>query len=636
MTKYLILFFIACAVSVGITPLVKWIALKFGAIDLPGERKIHTKPMPRLGGLAIYSSFFLVVFVALFFYPSLFPPDFQNYVRLGWIFLATTIVVGIGVIDDFRSLPPGIKFFFQIAAAVIIAVTCFRIESLFGFFELGVLAIPFTVLWIVAITNAVNLIDGLDGLAAGTALVVCITLACISLVSHSLGTALVLAILAGAILGFLKYNFHPASIFLGDSGAYFLGFILSILSLMSNQRQAATIGILAPLIALGLPIMDTCLAMLRRLLQSLHIIEIDQDNNIVKILFTDRWSMFTADRAHIHHKLLQMGLNQKRAVTVLYAISAIFGMIALTVVYIGDKNYALFITLLGGIIYIAVKRLGYQEIRILSNGTLLPLIYSRTLNKKIMRIFMDAGLIALSYYLALILRFEQSLTGNLSLHYWSALPLILVVKLAIFYTCSLYQGIWLYTGVNELIKILRAVILGGVVSAFLMRIIPFCGIVSYTVLIIDFNLLILFVVGARMSFRILDYMHVVNKEAGKKVLIYGAGKRGTFALREILSNPRLGMNPVGFIDDSIRFEKKQILGLPVFGNLNVLEPVIQERQVAEVIICREGLEKDKIEQLKEICNRCGILLSQYQTTFESVDDVIPDPAGNSDGPVLME
>jgi UDP-GlcNAc:undecaprenyl-phosphate GlcNAc-1-phosphate transferase len=636
MIKYLALFIIACAVSVSLTPLVRWVALRFGAIDLPGGRKIHKEPIPRLGGLAIFIAFYLVIFISLQFAPNIFPPNFLNGAHLGWLFLASTIVVGVGVVDDFRTVSPGIKLLFQIVASIIIATACFRIEVIFGSLHLGILSIPVTVLWIVAVTNAVNLIDGLDGLAAGTSLVVCISLSGIALLSHNENTALALTVLAGSILGFLKYNFNPASIFLGDSGAYFLGFILSILSLMSHQTKAATIGILAPIVALGLPIMDTVLAMFRRLLKSLHIIEIDEDNNRVKVIFANRWSVFAADRAHIHHKLLQKGWTQKKVVTLLYAISASFGVIALISVYFDNLNYALFITLIGGMIYIAVRKLGYQEIRILSNGTFLPLIYTRTMNKKALRAFMDAALIAAAYYLAMVLRFEGLLADNVSLYYWLTLPLVLIVKLTILYIFSRYRLVWLYTGVSELLSLVKAVALGCAASALLLWVIPKYGIISYSVLIIDFNLLLLFVAGTRMSFRILDHLHTSNKPEGKKVLIYGAGKRGLFALKEILNNPRLEIDPIGFIDDSVRFEGRQIHGLPVFGSMNSLEGIIKDRQVSEVIICREALAIQKLDQLKEICRRCQISLSMYHTTFELVDDAIMQHAEKDREAVLVD
>ena len=190
---------------------------------------------------------------------------------------------------------PALNSYFRSLLDLVIALTCCKIEvisSPFGSIHLGIWSIAATVLWIVAITNAINLLDGLDGLAAGTSFIICLAIFGVSLLNQNIGIALCSIILAGGIVGFLRYNFDPASIFLGDSGAYFLGFILAVLPLMGGLKSPTTIVILIPILALGLPIMDTALSMLRRLLKSLHIVDVDRDKNVVKFFFIDGWSMF--------------------------------------------------------------------------------------------------------------------------------------------------------------------------------------------------------------------------------------------------------------------------------------------------------------------------------------------------------
>src|SRR4030042_4970277 len=232
MFKYLILFLLAAGFSFFLTPMVKSFARRMGARDLPGERNVHSQPTPRLGGLSIFVAFILVLFITSqisFFY---FPFNFLKEIKFVWLFIASAIVLALGAVDDFRRMPPSVKFFFQIIAGLMVALTYYKIDVIslpFGTLKLGIWSIPVTVLWVVAITNAINLLDGLDGLAAGTCFIVCLAMFGISLLNQNIGIALCSAILAGSILGFLKYNFYPASIFLGDSGAYFLGFILSVL-----------------------------------------------------------------------------------------------------------------------------------------------------------------------------------------------------------------------------------------------------------------------------------------------------------------------------------------------------------------------------------------------------------------------
>ena len=264
----------ALLTTILLTPLVRQSAVRLGAFDFPSERKVHHQPTPRLGGFSLFIAFNLVLIISCRFDFFYFPPHFLQNINYLWLFLAGAIVFGMGAVDDFRSLSPSHKLFFQIIAALIISFTAFKIERIafpFGTLELAIYSIPVTVLWVVAITNSLNLLDGLDGLAAGTAFIVSLSIFCIALINESIGSALLSVILAGTTLGFLKYNFHPAKIFLGNSGSYYLGFMLSILSLHSNSKDTTTVIILIPILLLGLPIMDTILSMLRRLLKSLHL-----------------------------------------------------------------------------------------------------------------------------------------------------------------------------------------------------------------------------------------------------------------------------------------------------------------------------------------------------------------------------
>jgi len=241
--------------------------------------------------------------------------------------------------------------------------------------------------------------------------IVCAAVFGISLLQQNTGISLFSAILAGSVLGFLKFNFHPASIFLGDSGAYFLGFILSILSFQGSLKGTTTLAILIPILALGLPIMDTLLAMFRRLLKSFHILDVDQEKNVIRFFYLDGWSIFRADREHIHHRLLQMGFTKRKAVMVLYGVSLVLGGLALSSVYFKNINYALLLTAIGVASYIGISRLGYSEIQILSNGALLPLFNAPIINRRFLKVFVDMGIVSFSYYFAFWLRFEGDFTG---------------------------------------------------------------------------------------------------------------------------------------------------------------------------------------------------------------------------------
>ncbi len=311
---------VAMVVSFVSTPVVKTFAQKVGAIDVPKDnRRMHTVPIPRLGGLAIFLGFLLAVlmFVKM-------TPQFK-----GMLFGAIIIVI-LGVIDDIMPLPALLKFVVQIIASlvavwggnIITVISNPNIFSVRPYIELGFLSIPITVLWIVAITNSVNLIDGLDGLAVGVSTISSLTILVIALVVSEGETALLMAALAGGCIGFMPYNMNPAKIFMGDTGATFLGFVLAVVSIQGLFKFYAIISFAVPFLILGLPIFDTAFAFLRRLAKG--------------------QSPMSPDRSHVHHRLIDMGFNQKQTVAILYVISAILGLSAVVLTTSGAGKAILF------------------------------------------------------------------------------------------------------------------------------------------------------------------------------------------------------------------------------------------------------------------------------------------------------
>ena len=301
---------VALLLCFAATPPVKWFAEKVGAIDVPkDERRVHAVPIPRLGGLAIFIGF--VISVVIF-------AD-VNYGTRG-ILLGSVIIVIVGVMDDIVPLKPWHKFLAQIAAALVavfhgVVIDLVSNPNIFAespYLSLGYLAIPLTVIWIVGITNAVNLIDGLDGLAVGVSTIASLTMLAVALfVSADLNVAIILAALAGACIGFLPYNLNPAKIFMGDTGALLLGFLLSTLSIEGLFKFYAIISFAVPFMALALPIFDTTFAILRRIARG--------------------QSPLCPDRGHLHHRLLDLGFSQKQAVFIIYLVSGALGMLAVVI-----------------------------------------------------------------------------------------------------------------------------------------------------------------------------------------------------------------------------------------------------------------------------------------------------------------
>ncbi len=293
---------IACLITFIMTPLVIRIAHRFGAVDVPkDDRRMHKKPMPLWGGIAIFTGFFVSMFL------------FSNIAtgKLIGLFIASVVVLITGMIDDVKPLGAKGKLLMQIVAAIILVKSGFEINYFTNFFGgseviyLQSFALPISVIWIVGVTNTVNLIDGLDGLAAGISAIAAVTLSYIAILNLRYDAAMIMLILAGSSIGFLPYNFNPAKIFMGDAGALFLGLVLAAISVDGALKGATALTVVVPILALGVPIFDTAFAILRRLINKRPIME--------------------ADKGHLHHRLMGMGLGQKKTVLSMYLISALMG-----------------------------------------------------------------------------------------------------------------------------------------------------------------------------------------------------------------------------------------------------------------------------------------------------------------------
>ena len=305
---------VAALVSFASTPLVKALAYKVGAIDVPKDnRRMHKEPIPRLGGLAIFLAFLLSVLVFA---------DIDR--QMQGILLGAIMIVVLGVMDDIMALKALPKLLVQIAAAgvavyrgcVIQFVSNPNVFSHATYLNLGWLSVPVTIIWIVAITNAVNFIDGLDGLAVGVSAISCLSLIVIALLVAEVNIAIILCALLGACIGFIPYNMNPAKIFMGDTGSTFLGFIMATLSVSGLFKMYAIISFAVPFLILGVPIFDICFAFLRR---------IAKGQNPMK-----------ADRGHVHHRLIDMGFSQKQAVAICYMLTALLGLAAVLLTSSGE------------------------------------------------------------------------------------------------------------------------------------------------------------------------------------------------------------------------------------------------------------------------------------------------------------
>jgi len=313
MLIYLLTFSLAFLVTILATPVVKALASRIRAVDIPNDRKVHILPVPRLGGVAIYLGFMSAVLVAMLVAGAR-GVDLNSRMILG-IMLGSTLLLLVGMRDDIKNLKATTKLAWQVAATLLVIL--FGVEISFitnpfnGIWPIGLFAVPLTLLWVVGITNAINLIDGLDGLAAGVTGISALALFFVALRTHQIGAAILMIALVGAALGFLRYNFFPASVFLGDSGSMLLGFVLATSSIIGVLKTTLVMALVVPVLILGVPIFDTLFAIGRRLKAGKH--------------------PFEADDRHIHHMLLRAGFNKREAVLAIYIVCFLLSFIAVVV-----------------------------------------------------------------------------------------------------------------------------------------------------------------------------------------------------------------------------------------------------------------------------------------------------------------
>ncbi len=335
MALYLVAFVMAFLIAFFTTPLAKKIAFKVGAIAKPRKRDMHKKPIPRMGGIAIFLGFMITYFIVMKYMPII-----DTKQNIG-IILGAFIIFFLGFFDDIYELNAKLKFLLQIAAASIVALCGIRINFISvpfigdSFFSTTVFSIPATVIWIVGITNAVNLIDGLDGLAAGISSIAALSLMTLSISTGYVPAVVLTATLAGACIGFLPYNFNPASIFMGDTGSTFLGFTLAVTSILGLLKGYTMATIFIAVLVLGLPIFDTAFAIIRRALAGKPIM--------------------SPDRGHLHHRLVDKGYSQKQAVVTLYGISGILGLSAIAFFNRSVKFVFVVFLMMGFLLYFNMK-----------------------------------------------------------------------------------------------------------------------------------------------------------------------------------------------------------------------------------------------------------------------------------------
>jgi UDP-GlcNAc:undecaprenyl-phosphate GlcNAc-1-phosphate transferase len=601
-----VLSFLVCFI---LTPVVRNGAIRSGRIALPREDRWHTKPTALLGGIAIYCAAGLPLlwfadFGSIFEYVRVHSPGTEppSYIAVVWI--GMMILFGLGLIDDLRHVRPQNKLIAQIIVASLVAFLGYRLQWVVSLTGDTII----TIIWIVGITNAINLLDNMDGLCAGIGLLAVAFFSYLYLMEGDSGHLCVSLLLTGALAAFLVYNFHPASIFMGDCGSLPIGFALSMLCLHPVTRPLDFTASLyaVPVLILMVPIFDTAMV------------------TIIRVLSGRKPSV--GGRDHTSHRLVLMGFSERGAVLFLYG-TAILSALAAVFVQQHDSLAAptviiplvLSVILMG--IYLAQIRVyPEKEFSVLREGRFTPLIFEITYKRQIFHVVLDLVLIAFSYYLSYRVRFGFSYEFVVFFKvFLKSLPAIIICKFIAFFALGVYRGMWRYVGLTDVFVYLKASIVGTLLS--LAFVTYFYRFVSFSkgVFVIDWFLTTAFLVGSRVSFRSFREFMKYKSLKGENVLIYGAGHGGQVLLKEILNNKRFAVKPVGFIDDDTAKVGKRLNGYPVMGSGANLEEILEEVSVSGLIIsCRDMADKNH-KRLIDLCRSKGISLRRFVVNLEDVD-----------------
>ncbi len=589
---------IAFIASLILVPMVRWFSFRTGQVAVPRADRWHSHPTPTLGGIGMFIAFWVSLLAVYLFDNS------HNLFIARWSTLAAVVIMfAIGLYDDFKHISPPIKLAFQILAATIVI---FFGNITIEFFRWPIANILLTFFWLVGITNAINLLDNMDGLASGVAL---ITAGFLSIFFWRTGYSelLILSLtLCGSILGFLVFNFPPAKIFMGDSGSMFLGFTLAVLAIARRTQASNIFAIIGvPTLVLLLPILDTGLVAITRILRG--------------------QSLAVGGKDHTSHRLVAFGLSERQAVLVLYGIAIVSGLTSIGLEALDyDLSLVLIPILLIGLSLFAAYLARINVVSEPQDQTsgITRLIVNLTFKRRIFELIFDLLLIGVSYYLAFWTRFGLNMTStsmNLFLLSW---PIVLGITYLAFYIFGVYRGVWRYIGINDLMRYAGAAILSGGMSWVAINLIfpdqPYTG----DVFLLFILYLLLGLSASRSSFLILDRFYNRQFSAGQKenVLLYGAEDAGEIALRWILKNPTIGYSVVGFLDDDSLKWGSNIHGVNILGDLTKLEQYIQDRQVTGVIATTGNLLRSPGgEKLISTCRSKGVWVRVLHLEFELPD-----------------
>jgi UDP-GlcNAc:undecaprenyl-phosphate/decaprenyl-phosphate GlcNAc-1-phosphate transferase len=594
------------AVSAALVPLCKRAAFRFGCVARPRDDRWHRKVTPLFGGVAIGLTLFVGVGVS-----GAAPQMVVVMAGAATIFL-------VGLVDDVISLKPSTKLIVEFALASLLLYFGYRLNWLHSVTLDSLL----TLVWVVGVTNAFNLLDNMDGLCAGIALIVATALF-VEMVSRGeagAAQAAYLAVIMGAAGGFLVYNVNPASIFMGDSGSLLLGFSFSALTLNAATAAGSQSNVLsivaAPVLVLLIPIFDTTLVTVMRTLSGR--------------------SAAMGGRDHSSHRLVAIGLSERTAVAVLWMLAAIGGAVGL-----GTRFFAVSWSGLAAVLFIVGMALFavylarirvYEDPESAPRGGITPLAIEFMYKRRVGEVLLDFCLVASAYYFAYRLRFEdpESFMKEFR-NFTNSLPVVLASQLIAFFVMGVYRPVWRYFGMMDAVVVVKGVALGTIaVQLFYLYLYRFFS-YSRTVFVIYAALLTVFVITSRASFRLIGEFVSRQRNAGRRAVIYGAGEGAAVAMRELQDSDTVKI--LGFIDDDPRISRMRVQGYPVLGGFSALEVLIATKSVDLVLLTTRGVDSARVAALESACAENGVELLRLHIGFENIVSFSrPDDLARKVGP----
>lgn len=597
LTSILLVFGVSFAFGLAMTLLVRSVAWRLNFVAKPKSDRWHKRPTAMLGGVAIFAT---SIAIYLIFVPHT-PESLVLMAGSAFLFL-------VGFIDDVLSIRPYQKLIGQVIGAVILVefgltlpITSYQVVNIW-----------ITVFWLVGITNAINLLDNMDGLAAGISAIAAVSLGLSFAVNGQGNEVLLIATFVGSLLAFLVYNFNPASIFMGDCGSMFVGFFLagSVLLNQTGGRSRGIVPILAvPVLILFVPIFDTTFV------------------TVLRKLWGRKASQ--GGRDHTSHRLVALGLSERSAVLMLFAFATAAGSISILISRIEFTQSLALISIFSIVLVIIGVYLSNvkvydieQEELAAKDNAVFAFLVNVSHKRRIFEVFLDAFLITLSYYASFLIvlgSFEGSGSPNWDL-FIKSLPILILLKLSAFLAVGVYRGVWRYTSIADFVTFTKGVALGSTLSILALLLLYRFDYFSRAVFIVDGLIMLTALIMSRMAFRLIRLAIPLPASVdGRNVLIYGAGDGGEMVLRELKNNPAWNYIPAGFVDDDPIKKARIIHGLTVFPGDGSLAETCKQKEISDILLSIRVMDPQRLSKLRKMCREANISLKRAQMKIEPVE-----------------